>query len=126
MLSELADAGRAQEELSAAAILATPRCHPDGAVIRRSERAEAIGVSPRGENKKLNPVFDALGWRMAERLQAAPLLAGDVIDIAFTIGHNDHPDFGGLELSLRDFKAVPSDKASSLDPQKPLPVSAGL
>jgi single-stranded-DNA-specific exonuclease len=126
MLSELAEDGRAQEELSAAAILATPRCHPDGAVIRRSERAEAIGVSPRGENKKLNPVFDALGWSMAERLQAAPLLAGDVIDIAFTIGHNDHPDFGGLELSLRDFKAVPSDKASSLDPQKPLPVSAGL
>jgi hypothetical protein len=43
---------------------------------------------------------------MAERLKAAPLLAGDNIDIAFTIGHNDHPDFGGLELSLRDFKPV--------------------
>ncbi len=41
---------------------------------------------------------------MAERLQRSPLLAGDIIDIAFTIGHNDHPDFGGLELSLRDFK----------------------
>ena len=41
---------------------------------------------------------------MAERLQQSPLLAGDAIDIAFTIGHNDHPDFGGLELTLRDFK----------------------
>jgi len=41
---------------------------------------------------------------MAERLQQSPLLAGDAIDIAFTIGHNDHPDFGGLELGLRDFK----------------------
>src|SRR6202035_3047202 len=30
------------EELSAAAILATPRCHPDGATIRRSERAAAV------------------------------------------------------------------------------------
>jgi hypothetical protein len=41
---------------------------------------------------------------MAERLQQSPLLAGDAIDIAFTVGHNDHPEFGGLELSLRDFK----------------------
>jgi hypothetical protein len=48
--------------------------------------------------------FDALGWHMAERMQQSPLLAGDAIDVAFTIGHNDHPDFGGLELSLRDFR----------------------
>ncbi len=41
---------------------------------------------------------------MAERLQQTPLLAGDSIDIAFTIGHNDHPEYGGLELSLRDFR----------------------
>jgi single-stranded-DNA-specific exonuclease len=56
------------------------------------------------ENRQLRTVFDALGWHMAERLQQSPLLAGDAIDIAFTIGHNDHPDFGGLELTLRDFK----------------------
>jgi single-stranded-DNA-specific exonuclease len=50
--------------------------------------------------------FDALGWHMAERLAETPLLAGDTVDIAFSIGHNDHPEYGGLELSLRDFKAV--------------------
>jgi hypothetical protein len=27
------------------------------------------------------------------------------LDIAFTLDQNDHPDFGGLELSLRDFKS---------------------
>ena len=59
----------------------------------------------RTENRQLRPVFDALGWNMADRLQQSPLLAGDAIDIAFTIGHNDHPDFGGLELTLRDFKS---------------------
>jgi hypothetical protein len=53
-------------------------------------------------------VFDALGWRMAERVQQSPLLAGDTIDIAFTIGHNDHPEYGGLELSLRDLRSVVS------------------
>jgi single-stranded-DNA-specific exonuclease len=92
------------QELSTAAILATPRCHPDGAAIRRTDKAEASGRQLRTEHRKLSPVFDALGWHMAERLQQSPLLAGDAIDIAFTIGHNDHPDFGGLELSLCDFK----------------------
>jgi hypothetical protein len=50
---------------------------------------------------------------MAERLQQSPLLAGDAIDIAFTIGHNDHPDFGGLELSLRDFRSTSGQTALS-------------
>ena len=49
--------------------------------------------------------YDALGWRMAERIKQAELLPGDALDIAFTIDHNDHPEFGGLELSLRDFKS---------------------
>ena len=48
--------------------------------------------------------FDALGWHMAERIQQTPLLAGDTVDIAFTIGNNDHPEYGGLELSLRDLQ----------------------
>jgi single-stranded-DNA-specific exonuclease len=97
-----------KEELSAVAILATPNCHPDGAAIRREEKAEAKGFQLRTENRELRTVFDALGWHMAERLQHSPLLAGDAIDIAFTIGHNDHPDFGGLELSLRDFRVPPA------------------
>ena len=50
--------------------------------------------------------FDALGWNMAERLQQTALLVGDSIDIAFSIGNNDHPEYGGLELSIRDFRAV--------------------
>jgi single-stranded-DNA-specific exonuclease len=102
-------------ELSAAAILTTPRCHPDSAAISRAEKGAALaeGYAPlqtqlRTENQELRTgwkiTFDALGWHMAERLQQAPLLAGDTIDIAFTIGHNDHPEYGGLELSLRDFK----------------------
>jgi single-stranded-DNA-specific exonuclease len=97
-----------KEELSAVAILTTPNCHPDSAAIRREDKAEAKGFQLRTENRELRTgvrtVFAALGWHMAERLEQSPLLAGDAIDIAFTIGHNDHPDFGGLELSLRDFK----------------------
>jgi single-stranded-DNA-specific exonuclease len=57
--------------------------------------------SDRGWRKSI--IHDALGWRMAERIQQAELLPGDALDIAFTLDHNDHPEFGGLELSLRDF-----------------------
>jgi single-stranded-DNA-specific exonuclease len=59
---------------------------------------------PSGEPRTMRTVFDGLGWNMAARLQQTPLLAGDAIDIAFTIGQNDHPEFGGLELTLRDFR----------------------
>ena len=49
----------AQEEFSAVAILATPRCHPDSAAIRRSEKADA-GRRFRTEKRKLSPVFRRL------------------------------------------------------------------
>jgi single-stranded-DNA-specific exonuclease len=101
--SELEENSR-QSGLSAVAVVTTPRCHPDGAAIRRSERPEANAAAT-GKRRKISPVFNALGWHMAERLQTFPLLAGDALDIAFTIGHNDHPEFGGIELELRDYKA---------------------
>ena len=113
-----------QPELSAVAILTTPRCHPDGAAIRREERTGAAVLELRNEKRGLRTVFDALGWNMAERLQQSPLLAGDAIDIAFTIGHNDHPDFGGLELTLRDFKNARAENPTGVvgKAETPLPV----
>jgi single-stranded-DNA-specific exonuclease len=121
-IAQASQSSEAVEELTEAAILATPRCHPDAAEIRRSDLRVATANreqrtenrelpsenrEPRTENWKRNITFDALGWHMAERLQDAKLLTGDTLDIAFTIGHNDHPEYGGLELSLRDFKLEP-------------------
>src|SRR5262249_53810166 len=91
-------------ELSAQSILATPRCHPQYSAIRRSEKAEAAAEGYRSRAAKFDfrskITFDALGWNMAERFENSALLAGDSIDIAFSIGQNDHPEYGGLELSL--------------------------
>jgi single-stranded-DNA-specific exonuclease len=70
----------------------TPRCHPDSAAMPRHSKNSRSAIA-----------YTALGWHMAERFQNAQLLPGDTLDIAFTIGRNEHPDFGGLELSLRDF-----------------------
>jgi len=44
----------------------------------------------------------AMGWRMKESCDRLQLLAGDRLDIAYSPGMNDHPEFGGLELTLRD------------------------
>lgn len=123
-----------EAELSAAAILATPRCHPDGAAIRRSDRAAAVAegqeVSLRTESQEPRAgersdfrskiTFDALGWNMAERIQQVPLLAGDSVDIAFCIGHNDHPEYGGLELTLRDLR-LPSTTNGNDHSAAPIP-----
>ncbi len=46
--------------------------------------------------------IDALGWRMAERLQQESFLVGDRLDVAFTLEMNEHPDFGGLQLVIED------------------------
>jgi single-stranded-DNA-specific exonuclease len=51
---------------------------------------------------------EIVGWRMVERTAADPLLAGDVLDLAFTVDYNEHPDFGGVQLNLVDFARVAS------------------
>ncbi len=55
-------------------------------------------------NGKPGRAFDALGWRMAERLQQDTLLVGDCVDLAFTLDMNEHPDFGGLQLVIEDLQ----------------------
>jgi single-stranded-DNA-specific exonuclease len=96
------------EQGNGAGVLATPRCHPDAAALPRSQKDWRKAV-----------VFPALGWRMAERVQQGQLLPGDSLDIAFTLDHNDHPDFGGLELSLRDFRKTGTTT------EEALPISSG-
>ena len=85
-------------------ILTTPRCDPDSTALRRSDVRQATDNRQTTDSKWRNAItFDALGWNLAERCQQAGLLPGDALDIAFTIDNNDHPEYGGLELSLRDF-----------------------
>ena len=81
-----------KDELSEVAILTAPRCHPDSSSLPRRDWRSSI-------------TYNAMGWRMAERWQKEQLLPDDLMDIAFTLDHNDHPEFGGLELTLRDFKS---------------------
>jgi hypothetical protein len=51
-----------------------------------------------------NITFKAMAWNLKESCDQLQLLTGDRLDIAYTLGLNDHPEFGGLELTLRDLK----------------------
>ena len=73
------------------------------------EKHIKLRVNQRLPNAKASFNYEAMGWRMAERAQAANLQPGDNLDVAYKIGLNFHPDFGGLELTLEDFRrSVPA------------------
>jgi single-stranded-DNA-specific exonuclease len=68
-----------------------------------------LRVNQKPPNAKASFNYEAVGWRMAERAQTEALQPGDKLDVVYKIGLNFHPDFGGLELTLEDFrKSVPA------------------
>jgi single-stranded-DNA-specific exonuclease len=91
--------------IAAAADVATltPRCHPDASAIPQRATLAVADDNP-APNWRRNVTFSAMGWRLAEAVQQQQLLPGDTLDVAFTLDVNDHPEFGGLELILRDLR----------------------
>jgi single-stranded-DNA-specific exonuclease len=68
------------------------------------EKHIKIRVNQKLDGQKNSFNYEAMGWRMAERVKADPLVPGDKLDIAYTLTMNEHPEYGGLELTLQDFK----------------------
>ena len=88
---------------SAVRLAAQPKILKDKHVVLKLTPGSTSNDGGGGWRRSLT--YKAMGWRMAEQMSQAKLLAGDLIDIAFTLDRNDHPEFGGIELTLRDFKA---------------------
>jgi single-stranded-DNA-specific exonuclease len=74
-----------------------PRCHPESST----------------QPWRRAVTYNALAWNMSDRVERAQLLRGDTLDVAFSVDHNPHPEFGGLELALRDFKK-PGEECSGV------------
>jgi single-stranded-DNA-specific exonuclease len=110
------DGSSVDSDAATTAVAIGPRCHPDSSSPRGTEIEAAAVRRGSGSGKwRRSITFDALAWHMAERLEREKLLTGDNLDIAFTIGHNEHPEFGGLELSLCDFRVnTPNSNRESL------------
>jgi single-stranded-DNA-specific exonuclease len=76
------------------------------------EKHLKLRVVPENNDGRWQKAHEVVAWRMAERATQEALTLGDVLDIAFTLDYNDHPDFGGLQLTLVDFARV-ADKATA-------------
>src|SRR2546428_33262 len=97
-------------------LMAPPRVLKDKHVkLKLAATAENRESRTEHSNWRRAVSFDALAWHMAERLAPEKLLAGDTLDVAFTVGHNDHPEFGGLELTICDFKTKTAKIAQNAD-----------
>ena len=96
---------------------------PANAMERRAPRPSGLskieesGPAQNGEERsragapgapswRRNITFNAMGWGLKEVCDPLQLLAGDRLDIAYSLGMNDHPEFGGLELTLHDVMRV--------------------
>ncbi|MBI3478094.1 MAG: single-stranded-DNA-specific exonuclease RecJ [Acidobacteria bacterium] len=90
-----------------------PRCHPDSAAIpKRNGQAPVVveSVPETASSWRRNITFKAMGWGLKKSCDQLQLLAGDNLDIAYTLGMNDHPEFGGLELTLQDVVRAKLDR----------------
>jgi single-stranded-DNA-specific exonuclease len=73
-----------------------------GAGLRPVLAGQSPATTQASSSWRNNIAFKAMGWGLKESCDRLTLLAGDRLDIAYSLGMNDHPEYGGLELTLRD------------------------
>jgi single-stranded-DNA-specific exonuclease len=73
-------------------VASTPR------IIKERHIRLQLSQGPRGAS------FPALGWHWAERIEAMGIIEGSIIDVAYRLRENEHPEFGGLELEIAGVK----------------------
>ena len=81
----------------------TKLVQPPRVLKEKHIKLRAIPGDPNSNGGRFQRAYDVLGWRMAERMSQDSLLAGDILDLAFSVDYNEHPEFGGVQLSLIDF-----------------------
>jgi single-stranded-DNA-specific exonuclease len=72
------------------------------AAVAPPASSHAVATDAPTPEWRKNIAFKAMGWGLKESCDKLQLVAGDRLDIAYTFAMNDHPEFGGLELSLQD------------------------
>jgi len=77
---------------------------PPRVMKEKHVKLRVIPADANGNGGRFQRAHDVMWWRMAERAAQEPLLAGDTIDLAFSVDYNQHPDFGGVQLNLVDLK----------------------
>ncbi|MGP8175387.1 MAG: single-stranded-DNA-specific exonuclease RecJ [Terracidiphilus sp.] len=83
-----------------ARLLAGPRILKDRHI--RLELAQELAQTLAHEPVLASPssAVRAVGWELAGRAAALGLAQGSLIDLAYRIRENDHPEYGGLEVEI--------------------------
>ena len=71
-----------------------------------AETAASTMVRPGGSG-----AMRAVGWGLAEQVMELRLEEGSLVDVAYRIRENDHPDFGGLEIEMVDVRQAGNEGA---------------
>jgi single-stranded-DNA-specific exonuclease len=71
-------------------------------LVQEKAPAQEAGLPGSGGSIK------AVGWDLAARVAGLGLTKGSLVDVAYRIRENDHPDFGGLELELAGIELLVS------------------
>ena len=79
-----------------ARLVAAPRIMKERHI--RLELAQDSAISPVVSGA--TGTIRAVGWDLAGRAAELALVAGSLIDVAYRIRENDHPEYGGLEVEI--------------------------
>jgi single-stranded-DNA-specific exonuclease len=55
----------------------------------------------------------AVGWDLAGHVAALRLAQGSLVDVAYRIRENDHPQYGGLEVEIAGIRLYEEDSEHS-------------
>ena len=87
-------------------VLAPPRIMKEKHVRLRVCQHQAVSADDASSSTPQPLAFSAVGWSMADTVAAMALGPDSVVDLAWRLRHNDHPEFGGLELEIAGIQAV--------------------
>ena len=83
--------------------------NPEPAFVARNVRVVApprvmkdrhLRLELSSESDAAHAAMRAVGWNLAARAMELRIQQGDLLDAAYRIRENDHPEFGGLEVEL--------------------------
>jgi single-stranded-DNA-specific exonuclease len=63
-------------------------------------------IKLRLETGNPDATLPAVGWRWADRIASLGVSPGSLLDIAYRLRHNDHPEYGGIELEIEDLRLI--------------------
>ncbi len=66
-----------------------------------------LAPGPRGSS------LSALGWHMAEEITQLGICEGSVLDLAYRLRENEHPQFGGMELEIASVRLANAEPVNS-------------